>query len=45
MKYDIDEELKSLSLFSGSVVGKLYPLINIGYMLRYFGEENYEKVV
>ena len=32
MKYDIDEELKSLSIFSGSVVGKLYPLINIGYM-------------
>ncbi len=34
MKYDIDEELKSLSVFSGSVVGKLYPLINIGYMLK-----------
>lgn len=37
MKYDIDEELKSLSLFSGSVVGKLYPL-RIEWIKEIFGE-------
>ena len=30
MKYDIDRELKYFSLFSGSMVGHLYPLINAG---------------
>ena len=33
MKYKIDKELKSLEVFSGSMVGRLYPLINIGYGL------------
>lgn len=31
MKYNIDKELKSLSIYSGAKVGRLYPLINIGY--------------
>ena len=34
MKYPIDKELKSLSIYSGSVVGWMYPMINIGYRLR-----------
>ena len=34
MKYDIDRELKSLSLFSGGAVGRLYPLINFVYRLQ-----------
>ena len=34
MKYDIDKELKYFSLFSGSMVGRLYPLINTGYRLK-----------
>ena len=33
MRYPIDKELKSLSIFSGSMVGHLYPVINIGYRL------------
>ena len=31
MKYKLDEELKSLSMLSGSLVGRFYPLINAGY--------------
>ena len=34
MKYNIDKELKSISIYSGSVVGRLYPLLNIGYRLN-----------
>ena len=34
MKYPIDKELKSISIYSGSVVGWMYPMINIGYRLR-----------
>ncbi len=34
MKYPLDKELKSLSIYSGSMVGRLYPLINIGYRLK-----------
>ena len=34
MKYNIDVELKSLTVFSGSAVGRLYPLINFGYRLK-----------
>ena len=34
MKYPIDKELKSISIYSGSVVGRMYPMINIGYRLR-----------
>lgn len=44
MKYNIDKELKSLSLFRGSVVGKLYPLINIGYMLKKCKSDKYVNV-
>ena len=31
MKYPIDKELKSISIYSGSMVGRLYPLINFAY--------------
>ena len=31
MKYKLDEELKSLSKLSGSLVGRFYPLLNAGY--------------
>ena len=31
MKYKLDEELKSLSMLSGSLVGRFYPLLNAGY--------------
>ena len=34
MKYNIDKELKSISIYSGSMVGRLYPLVNIGYRLN-----------
>ena len=34
MKYPIDKELKSISIYSGSVVGWMYPMINIGYRLQ-----------
>ena len=32
MKYPINKELKSISIYSGSMVGRLYPLINIAYL-------------
>ncbi|MBQ5384054.1 MAG: hypothetical protein IIU46_06310, partial [Treponema sp.] len=31
MKYPIDKELKSISIYSGSMVGRLYPLVNFMY--------------
>jgi acetyl esterase/lipase len=31
MKYPIDKELKSISIYSGSMVGRLYPLVNFAY--------------
>ncbi len=31
MKYPIDKELKSISIFSGSMVGRLYPMVNFAY--------------
>ncbi|MBP5358363.1 MAG: alpha/beta hydrolase [Treponema sp.] len=31
MKYPIDKELKSISIYSGSMVGRLYPLVNKAY--------------
>ncbi len=34
MKYPIDKELKSLSKYSGAMVVRLYPIINIGYRLN-----------
>ena len=34
MKYDIDSELKSISAYSGSMVGRLYPLLNAGYRMQ-----------
>lgn len=34
MKYPIDKELKSISIYSGSLVGRLYPMINVGYRLK-----------
>ena len=34
MKYDIDSELKSISIYSGSMVGCMYPLINAAYRLQ-----------
>lgn len=40
MKYDIDKELKYFSLFSGSMVGHLYPLINVGYRLKKCKSDN-----
>lgn len=44
MKYDIDKELKSLSIFRGSVVCNLYPLINIGYMFKKCKSDKYVDV-
>ena len=34
MKYDIDNELKSISAYSGSVVGRLYPMLNAAYRMQ-----------
>lgn len=34
MKNDIDKELKFLTVFSGSMVGRFYPLVNIGNKLN-----------
>lgn len=34
MKYNIDKELNSLSMFSGAMVVHLYPLVNIVYRLN-----------
>ena len=31
MKYPIDKELKSISIYSGSMVGRLYPMVNFAY--------------
>ena len=31
MKYQISKELKSISIFSGSMVGRLYPMVNFAY--------------
>ena len=31
MKYNIDSELKGLAMFKGSMVGKLYPALNVIY--------------
>ena len=31
MKYQIDKELKSISIYSGSMVGRLYPMVNFAY--------------
>ena len=31
MKYPISKELKSISIFSGSMVGRLYPMVNFSY--------------
>lgn len=44
MKYPIDKELKSLSIYSGSMVGKLYPMINIGYRLNKCRSDKYVSV-
>ena len=33
MKYAIDKELKSISIYSGSMVGRLYPMVNFAYGL------------
>ncbi len=44
MKYPIDKELKSLSMFSGSMVGRMYPMINIGYRLRKCRSDKYISV-
>ena len=34
MKYNLDTELKFFSIFSGSMVGRLYPLLNACYRLK-----------
>ena len=34
MKYDIDRELKSLSIYNGSMVGCMYPMINAAYRMQ-----------
>lgn len=44
MKYSIDKELKSLSIYSGSLVGRLYPMINIGYRLNKCRSDKYVSV-
>ena len=44
MKYDIDKELRSVSIFQGTVVGNLYPLINIGYKLKKCKSDKYVNV-
>lgn len=44
MKYNIDKELKSLSIFSGAVIGRLYPLINFGYKLKKCTSDKYVNV-
>ena len=31
MKYPISKELKSISIYSGSMVGRLYPMVNFAY--------------
>ena len=31
MKYPISKELKSISIYSGSIVGRLYPMVNFAY--------------
>ncbi len=44
MKYNIDKELRDLSIFRGSVIGNLYPLINIGYRLKKCRSDEYVNV-
>lgn len=45
MKYNIDKELKSISIFSGTAVGRLYPLINIGYRLNKCKSDKFVNVI
>ena len=40
MKYDIDSELKSLSAYSGSMVGRLYPMLNAAYRMQKCRSDN-----
>ncbi|SFC47693.1 alpha/beta hydrolase [Butyrivibrio sp. YAB3001] len=44
MKYNIDKELRSFSLCSGTVIGRLYPIINIGYRLNKCKSDKYVNV-
>ena len=44
MKYKLDEELKSLGMLSGSLVGRFYPLLNAGYS-RYKCKSDDEVIV